>query len=172
MGIYDTFEQYLPEMKNVRMQYDLYLKENNLNKTAEERLFDYFSFISTAYHFNKEKKTIEFTKPNIADALQKSDNGALMYDVISSISQRMRYREMQDKAEFSSFVMNEIYEDGGKYDLETLVPNAVYSSLAAVGLIKILVIFLLLSESHILNVKRQTVEKKAEECKSYALKII
>ena len=73
---------------------------------------------------------------------------------------------------FTDELMNEIYEDGGKYDLETLVPNAVYSSLAAVGLIKILVIFLLLSESHILNVKRQTVEKKAEECKSYALKII
>lgn len=111
MGIYDSFEQYLPEMKNVRAKYDLYLKENNLIKTAEEKLFDYFSLISTAYHFNKEKKTIEFTKPNIADALQKSDNGTLMYDVISSISQRMRYREMQDKAEFSSFVMNEIYED-------------------------------------------------------------
>jgi hypothetical protein len=73
---------------------------------------------------------------------------------------------------FTDELMNEIYEDGGKYDLETLVPNAVYSSLAAVGLIKILVIFLLLSESHILNVKRQTVEKKAEECKRYALKII
>lgn len=111
MGIYDSFEQYLPEMKDVRAQYGLYLKESGLTKTVEERLFDYFSLISTAYHFNKEKKTIEFTKPNIADVLQKSDNGTLMYDVISSISQRMRYREMQDKAEFSSFVMNEIYED-------------------------------------------------------------
>ena len=55
MGIYDSFEQYLPEMKNVRAKYDLYLKENNLIKTAEEKLFDYFSLISTAYHFNKEK---------------------------------------------------------------------------------------------------------------------
>lgn len=111
MGIYDTFEQYLPEMKDVRAQYDLCLRENNLNKTAEDKLFDYLSLISTAYHFNKENKTIEFTKPNIADTLQKSDNRDIMYNVISSISQRMRYREMQDKAEFSSFVMNEIYED-------------------------------------------------------------
>jgi len=110
MGIYSSFEQYLPEMKKVRGQYDNYLQKNNLSKTAEEKLFDYFALISASYNYNQEKKMNEFSEPNIDDALQK-DNSQCMYYVVSALSQKMRYREMQDKAEFSRFIWNEIYED-------------------------------------------------------------
>ncbi len=47
--------------------------------------------------------------PNIANTLQK-DNIQCMYGVISAIAERMRFHQMQDKAEFSLFVKNEIYE--------------------------------------------------------------
>lgn len=108
-------EQYLPEMKDVRAQYDLYLKENHLTKTAEEKLFDYLALISEAYKFNKTKMMTEFYMPNIAETLQK-DNGNCIYGVIPHLSERMRYHEMQDKAEFSSHVIEEMYKE--KEDIE------------------------------------------------------
>ena len=110
MGMYDTFEKYLPEMKDVLAQYNLYLQENNLNKTAEEKLFDYLALISEAYSFNRVKMMTEFSMPNIANTLQK-DNIQCMYGVISPIAERMRFYQMQDKAEFSLLVKNEIYEE-------------------------------------------------------------
>ena len=48
--------------------------------------------------------------PNIASTLQK-DNIQCMYGVISAIAERMRFHQMQDKAEFSLLVKNEIYEE-------------------------------------------------------------
>ena len=73
---------------------------------------------------------------------------------------------------FTDEVMNKIYENEGKYDIETLTPNAVYSALAATGLLKILMILLLLSERNVLNVKNQKTENLAIESKNHALKII
>ncbi len=73
---------------------------------------------------------------------------------------------------FTDEVMNKIYENEGKYDIETLTPNAVYSALAATGLLKILMILLLLSERNVLNVKNQKTENQAIESKNHALKII
>ena len=62
--------------------------------------------------------------------------------------------------------MNKIYENEGKYDIETLTPNAVYSALASTGLLKILMILLLLSERNVLNVKNQKTENQAIESKN------
>ena len=73
---------------------------------------------------------------------------------------------------FTDEVMNKIYENEGKYDIETLTPNAVYSALASTGLLKILMILLLLSERNVLNVKNQKTENQAIESKNHALKII
>ncbi len=119
MGIYDSFEQYLPEMKEVRERYGLYLKENNLPKTAEEKLFDYLVLIAAAYHFNKEIRVIEFTEPNIADTLQKPASSDFMYKVVNFTAQKMRYREMDDKTEFLSSVMNELYTKKNNVEIDT-----------------------------------------------------
>jgi hypothetical protein len=73
---------------------------------------------------------------------------------------------------FTDEVMNKIYENEGKYDIETLTPDAVYSALASTGLLKILMILLLLSERNVLNVKNQKTENQAIESKNHALKII
>ena len=120
MGIYDSFEQYLPEMKDVREQYSLYLKENNLSKTAEEKLFDYLVLIAAAYHFDEKIRTIEFTEPNIADTLQKPASSDFMYKVVNFTAQKMRYREMDDKTEFFlSSVMNELYTKKENVEIDT-----------------------------------------------------
>lgn len=109
MNIYDKIEEYLPEMTELRANYDAYLKENNLSKTEEQKLFDYFQLVSASYEFNKEKMITEFHLPVIGDVLKKTKE-MVTYGVVTPISERMRYHQMQDLAEFSSFVKNEIYE--------------------------------------------------------------
>lgn len=110
MGIYDKIEKYLPEMTEVRAKYDDYLKENRLPKTAEQKLSDYFKLIAASYTFNKEKMATEFSSPSINETLQNPKE-TTMYGVIAPISARMRYHNMQDLAEFSSFVKDEMYEE-------------------------------------------------------------
>ena len=116
MGIYDFFEKYLPEMKNVRAQYELYLKKNELSKTAEEKLFDYLALISNSYTYNKEKMMTEFSYPNIPENL-KADNYHCINNVILPLSERARYHQMEDRAEFSTYINNELYETKENIDV-------------------------------------------------------
>lgn len=109
MNVYGKIEEYLPEMTELRANYDAYLKENNLSKTEEQKLSDYFQLVAASYEFNKEKMMTEFHSPVIDDVL-KNRKELVMYGVVAPISERMRYHKMQDLAEFSSFVKNEIYE--------------------------------------------------------------
>ena len=107
MGIYDAFERYLPEMAEVREQYEQYLKANNISNTAEKKLFDYMTLVSASYRFNADKMQSEFSAPDIAAALQTKDSP--LSGTIRPLSERMRYHDMQDKAEFSPFVINELH---------------------------------------------------------------
>lgn len=111
MSFYNSIEQHLPEMTEVRAQYNVYLKENGLSKTAEEKLFDYLALIAKAYAFNKEKMMTEFSAPKIDDTIQNADAGYLIYGVVTPLSERMRYYKMQDCAKFSSFVTREIFQE-------------------------------------------------------------
>ena len=68
--------------------------------------------------------------------------------------------------------MQKVYEDEGKFNPQTLVPNAIYSSLCCYVLIRVLTDFLVLSEKQILNIKNQKTEDIANEEKNKFLKIM
>ena len=73
---------------------------------------------------------------------------------------------------FTDDTMQKVYEDEGKFNPQTLVPNAIYSSLCCYVLIRVLTDFLVLSEKQILNIKNQKTEDIANEEKNKFLKIM
>lgn len=128
MDLYQRFEQYLPEMKELREEYNRHLKEKGISKTNEWKLYDYLCLIAASYSFDKEANDYTFSKPDMdtfleSDNLEKSRD--LMYKVRSPLCHRMRTREMEDRIErFSGLVWNELREtpeggdriiDGGWY---------------------------------------------------------
>ena len=110
MEIYSSFEQYLPEMKEVRSKYNRYLKEKDITKNSEERLYDYFSLISLAYTWDREKQIYHFLCPEVKDVIESSVDSSFS-KVNTILATKLRTMEVKDKIDgFSSFVKDELYE--------------------------------------------------------------
>jgi hypothetical protein len=72
---------------------------------------------------------------------------------------------------FNDEILDNIFEENGKYDPLVLVPNAVYSAMISTLFIKLLVDFLVLTEKNVLRIKNEETEEKAHEEKKRLMKI-
>ena len=73
---------------------------------------------------------------------------------------------------FTDEILDQIYVEEGKYNMVKLLPYTLCSSIICIVLIKLLVIFLLVTERDILSVKREKTEERAKEEKKKVMKCI
>ena len=71
---------------------------------------------------------------------------------------------------FTDEILDQIYVEEGKYNMVKLLPYTLCSSIICIVLIKLLVIFLLVTERDILSVKREKTEERAKEEKKKVMK--
>ena len=73
---------------------------------------------------------------------------------------------------FTDEILDQIYQEEGKYNMANLLPYTLCASIICIVLIKLLVSFLLVTERDILSVKREKTEERAKEEKIKVMKCI
>ena len=99
-----------------------------------------------------------------------SYNSAIMKPVVFFLS--FIYHYGFNACFFTDEILDKIYLEEGEYNMAELLPYALISSIISIVLIKLLVIFLLVSERDILSVKRERTEERAKEEKKNVIKCI
>lgn len=112
MEIYNSFEQYLPEMKDVRQKYNEYIRNNAIYKTNSERLYDYFILISKSYQYDKFNHVFNFKEPDIESSINTTfDDETIadpIYRTVATLANRSRHKKMSTHTEISSIVLDEL----------------------------------------------------------------
>ena len=65
MNIYEQMENMLPEMKELRQEYEDYLKQYKITKTNTEKLQDFFVLCTKSYEYDGKDGKFHFHKPDI-----------------------------------------------------------------------------------------------------------
>lgn len=99
-----------------------------------------------------------------------SYNSAIMKPVVFFLS--FIYHYGFNACFFTDEILDKIYLEEGEYNMVELLPYALISSIISIVLIKLLVIFLLVSERDVLSVKRERTEERAKEEKKNVMKCI
>jgi len=112
MGIYNAFEQYLPEMEKVRKKYNEYIKNNAISKTNSEKLYDYFILISKSYQYDKFNHVFNFKEPDIESSINITLEDEYIVDpiyrTVAVLANRSRHKKMNTHSELSGVVFDEL----------------------------------------------------------------